>query len=342
MEENNQEIIALGVPSRSLDELEADPGRAIVRLANNWHRRAAVKRDEPNLDELFDPERPGYPVRILPFGSHDAWLSVPDEARSRVLSWAWIAFNRRTITGEQQLANPAFELILGNAYPGVGDFATHRAVGQAMVDEQYHMLMHRQASDVTRRRRRLALPEALLPETCTNIAHQRMRATSSDRRERDLTTLAFATVSEVSINAYLGLLAHDPDIQPMNSATVKTHLRDEYCYAEICREVAKIVYGSLGTSERRFFLSALTAAHDTFVSTDFTTWEKIFEVENFPARGEIIGDIRQGHSTRRLLRDYSGIYSLLTEIDALDLVDFDWGRSKVSPQEMIVADASNL
>ncbi|MGD0068918.1 MAG: diiron oxygenase [Streptosporangiaceae bacterium] len=313
-----------------------------MRLAKNWHRRAAVKRGEPDLDEPFDLERPDYPVGILPFGNHDAWLSAPDEARSRVLSWAWIAFNRRTITGEQQLANPAFELILENAYPGVGDRATHRAVGQAMVDEQYHMLMHRQASDVTRSRRRLALPDALLPETRTNIAHRRMRAASSDRREQDLITLAFATVSEVSINAYLGLLAHDQDIQPMNTATVRTHLRDEYCHSEICREVAKTVYGSLGMAGRRFFLAALTAALDAFVSTDFTTWEKIFAVENFPGRGEIIGDIRQGGSTRRLLRDYSGIYSLVTEIDALDLVDFDWGKSEVSPQEMIVADASNL
>jgi hypothetical protein len=342
LEENDERAGGLGDVPRGLDELEADPGRVIRRLANNWHRRVAVKRDEPDLDKQFDLECPDYPARILPFGSHDAWLSAPDEARSRVLSWAWIAFNRRTITGEQQLANPAFELILESAYPGVGDFATHRAVGQALVDEQYHMLMHRQASDVTRRRRRLALPDALLPETRTNIAHQRMRAACLDRRERDLTTLAFATVSEVSINAYLGLLAHDPDVQPMNTATVQTHLRDEYCHAEICRVVAKTVYGSLGMNERRFFLSALTAALDAFVSTDFTTWEKILEVEDFPNRGEIIGDIRQGPATRRLLRDYSGVYSLLKEIDALDLVDFDWGKSEVSPQEMIVTDASNL
>jgi hypothetical protein len=324
-----------GLP-RDLDDLEADPGQVIRRLAGNWYRRAAVKRDEPDLDDLFDLARPDYPARILPFGTHDAWLSAPDEARSRVLSWAWIAFNRRTITGEQQLANPAFELILENAYPGVGDFATHRAVGQALVDEQYHIFMHRQASDVTRRRRRLALPDALLPETRTNLTHQRMCEACPDRRGRDLTTLAFATVSEVSINAYLGLLAHDPGVQPMNTVTVRTHLRDEYCHAEICREVAKTVYDGLGINERQFFLSTLTAALDAFVSTDFTTWETILEVERFPGRGEIIGDIRQGQGARRLLRDYSGIYSLLTEIDALELVEFDWGKSEVDPQDMIV------
>jgi hypothetical protein len=332
---------AISSLQRNLDDLDDGESQAIRRLASNWHRRAAVKRDEPDLDDLFYLDRPDYPEDIVPFATHNTWLTASSEARSRILSWAWIAFNRRTITGEQQLANPAFELILEGTFPGAGNFATYLAVGQAMVDEQYHILMHRQASHLTRRRRQLALPDTLLPETYTNIVHRRMRATCTDRRQRDLITLAFATVSEVSINAYLGLLAHDPDVQPMNTATVRTHLRDEYCHAEICREVAKTVYDGLTNSGRQFFLSTLTEALNAFTSTDFTTWERILEVENFPNRDKMIRDVQHG-TTKRLLRDYSGIHSLLSDMDALDMVDFDWAKSEVAPQEPIVKNSSNL
>jgi P-aminobenzoate N-oxygenase AurF. len=97
-----------------------DPGdplehAVIGRLVGNWHRRATVKRDEPDLDDLFEPDRPDYPERILPFHDHPTYLALAPEKRSELLTWAWIAYNRHTVTAEQEVANPAFALVMAGS-----------------------------------------------------------------------------------------------------------------------------------------------------------------------------------------------------------------------------------
>ena len=73
--------------------------------------------------------------------------------RSRLLSWAWIAYNRHTVLAEQRVANPAFALVMEGEFPGLGGHDMAIALAQAMVDEQYHSLMHIYASALTRRKR---------------------------------------------------------------------------------------------------------------------------------------------------------------------------------------------
>jgi len=48
-----------GLPS--FDPTDVAESAIITRLAGNWRRRATVKRDEPDLDELFELARPDYP-----------------------------------------------------------------------------------------------------------------------------------------------------------------------------------------------------------------------------------------------------------------------------------------
>ena len=213
-----------GLPS--FDPTDIAESAVICRLAGNWHRRATVKRDEPDLDALFEADRPDYPERIVPFRDHPTWQALPDELRSRLLSWAWIAYNRHTVLAEQRVANPAFALVMEGEFPGLGGQDMEIALAQAMVDEQYHSLMHISASALTRRRRKYAFADSVLPESHTARTHQRLRAQCAERWQRSLTTLAFATVSEISINAYLDLLADDHEIQVVNSTTAKLHNRD--------------------------------------------------------------------------------------------------------------------
>lgn len=71
---------------------------------------------------------------------------MPDALRSRLLSWAWIAYNRHTVLAEQRVANPAFALVMDGEFPGLGGQDMDIALAQAMVDEQYHTLMHINAS----------------------------------------------------------------------------------------------------------------------------------------------------------------------------------------------------
>jgi hypothetical protein len=316
-----------GLPS--FDPLDTAENAVISRLAGNWHRRATVKRVEPDIDSLFDANRPDYPERIVPFRDHPTWQALPDELRSRLLSWAWIAYNRHTVLAEQRVANPAFALVMEGEFPGLGGQEMEIALAQAMVDEQYHTLMHINASALTRRKRGYAFSDTVLPESHTARTHQRLRAQRAERWQRSLTTLAFATVSEISINAYLDLLADDPEIQVINSTTARLHNRDEYCHASISDEMAKLVYDRLDAEKRRFFLDMLVAGLEAFVATDYAAWGAILQIEKVRGWERMVADLRAHGSGSRLVRDYTGLYSLMSEMDVLGEVDFDWGLSEV-------------
>jgi alpha-N-dichloroacetyl-p-aminophenylserinol N-oxygenase len=316
-----------GLPS--FDPRDTAESAIITRLAGNWRRRATVKRDEPDLDALFDADRPDYPERIIPFRDHPTWQALPDELRSRLLSWAWIAYNRHTVLAEQRVANPAFALVMEGEFPGLGGQDMEIALAQAMVDEQYHSLMHITASALTRRKRGYAFPDSVLPESHTARTHQRLRAQCPERWQRSLTTLAFATVSEISINAYLDLLADDPDIQVVNSTTARLHNRDEYCHASISDEMARLIYDVLDAEKRRFFLDMLVAGLEAFVATDYASWTAILQTEEVPGADRMVADVQADKSSSRLVRDYTGLHSLMSEMDVLGEVDFDWGLAEM-------------
>ncbi|MCQ4041299.1 diiron oxygenase [Streptantibioticus rubrisoli] len=302
----------------------------ITRLVGNWHRRATVKRDEPDLDELFDPERPDYPEGILPFHDHPTYQALDPDKRSELLSWAWIAYNRHTVMAEQKVANPAFALVMEGEYPALTGEALNLSLAQAMVDEQYHTLMHLNASAVTRRRRGRAMPDTDLPLSHTARVHQRLRDAAGERWQRSLTTLAFATVSEISINAYLDLLADDTGIQSINSTTAKLHNRDEYCHASISAVLAEMVYDKLDQTQRRYFLDMLMEGLDAFVTNDYTTWHRIMDLAEVTGGHEMLADCQAESGRKRLVRDYTGLHQLVEQLGVTDQVDFDWSRSQVS------------
>jgi alpha-N-dichloroacetyl-p-aminophenylserinol N-oxygenase len=301
----------------------------ISRLANNWSRRATVKRTEPSLDDLFEPARADYPEHILPFRDHPTYLALAPEMRAKVLAWAWIAYNRHTVIAEQRVANPAFGLVLQGEFPGAYGEALELSLVQAMVDEQYHTLMHMNGSAVTRRRRGWAMPDSALPISHTAREHERLRMQARERWQRSLTTLAFATVSEISINAYLDLLADDPHIQVINSTTARLHNRDEYCHMAITAELAKMVWIHLSDDQRQYFLRMLGSGLEAFVATDYTTWYRIVDLVGIPDGAQMVADAQADTSRKRLIRDYTGLYRLCQELEVLDRVDFDWSTSEV-------------
>lgn len=299
----------------------------IARLAGNWHRRAAVKREEPRLADLFELDRDDYPEKILPFRDHPTFRALSPEDRARLLSWAWISYNRTTVLLEGQIVNPAFQLGLDGKFPQRVGELMQRSLAQAMVDEQYHTLMHLNASAVTRRMRKEAFADTVLPKPLVVREHEARLASCADERERRLTTLAFATVAEISINAYLNLIAEDTEIQPVNSATVRIHNRDEYCHASICAVLAEQVHHALGDAERRFFLDSLVAGLEAFVGNDFRAWHRIMAETGIRGGHEMLDDIQQAGGRKRLVQDFSGLRKLVESLDAVDDVDFDWSRS---------------
>src|SRR5574340_1074663 len=153
------------VPSH--DPTDVVENAVISRLAGNWGRRARVKRPEPALDDLFDPTKADIPEELIPFRDHDRYRELDDEQKNRLRAWGWIAYNKNVIDIEQYVVNPGFSVLSQDAFgTGLGD-TLMVATMQAMVDEQYHSLMHLNASTLTRTKRGLPPLENRLPYSLT-------------------------------------------------------------------------------------------------------------------------------------------------------------------------------
>ena len=270
-----------------LPDVDADCSAetAVIRgLVRSWPRRATVRRAEPELDgptmdELFDPARSDYPESMVPVSGHRVYADLDERTRARIGAWGWIAYNKNVMDVEQYVVTPAFGLLFRDVF-GTGFSDTSRAsVMQVMVDEEYHTLMHLNASALTRRRRGWALPDAALPESLMVRRHRRAVAAAPDARSAALTTLAYATVAETSIASYLGMLSGDEEIQPVNRATVALHRRDECAHASVSEEMTAMVYERSGAHDREVLVAALRAGVEAFTATDVGVWSAILRAE---------------------------------------------------------------
>ncbi|MFE0172320.1 diiron oxygenase [Streptomyces sp. NPDC059002] len=301
----------------------------IQRLALNWQRRATVKRDDPALLDIFDVEAFDYPEDIIPFADHPTYLGLSPEQRGEILTWAMIALNRNTEFSEQNVVNPAFALILQGEFPGLRGEALELSLLQAMVDEQYHILMHRVASYVTRTKRRRPYRDSDLPLPHYSRVHLDLTGRAVERWQRSLLTIAFATTTELSIGAYLQLLAGADGFQPMNMALAKLHRHDETCHGSINGELLKVLYPQLSKEQGSFLLRALVHALEAYSANDYRTWETIMRLTGVEGGDEMLRNCRESGRSA-LLRDYSGLHRVFEELDVLDEIDFDWSSVKLS------------
>lgn len=296
----------------------------ITRLASNWHRRAAVKRSEPNLDDLFEKDRADYPESLLPFRDHPAYRQLDHVTKAKLLAWGWVAFNKNVMDIEQHVVNPGFQLLAEDAFDIGLDESMAVAVTQAMVDEQYHTLIHLNASAVTRRRRGWRMPESALPVGHKARCYQRRVAMAENFEQRALSTLAFTTVAEVSINAYLALISDNDEIQPINQVTAMLHNRDEYCHSSIVDEIVRVAYAHLDLAQREFFLGALAEALEAFAANDYTMWRRIVQLVGVPNGPQMVREVADDPSRKRLLHDFGALHRLCCEMEIIDDLSFDW------------------
>jgi hypothetical protein len=202
--------------------------------------------------------------------------------------------------------------------------ALHRSLAQAMVDEQYHTLMHLDASALTIRQRGLSGSALDLPAPCTVRTHARLCATADHPWQPPLITLAFATVAELSINAYLNLLADDHLVQPVNSTIVRLHSRDEYCHASITAVLAETAYQHMSADRRRYFLEMLGRGLEAFAAQDYLAWQRIMALSGVRDGSRLLADAQADRSRHRLFQDHSGLRALVDRLGAAGRVDFEW------------------
>lgn len=295
------------------------------RLSNRWKKRAVVKGPEIEMEDLFRDELPDFPLRMLPFAEHPDFVKAAPEMQSQTLSWGWMAYNIRTVAAEDHIANPALFNIMQERFPGSEHPLIKETVGQALVDEHYHTLMHVNAMELCKRRRNLK--PLKLPESVTLRFLKNAQAACSESWERDLLQLCFAITSEVSINAYLSLLSQDYDIQPLHRVITDMHNRDEFAHMILLVEVARVIYRNMDKRQQALFCDFLPQALEAYVAADFLTWKVILKHIGFANAETIVEDVATQSNATSLTRDYSGLKLLTDTLEITDHIQFDFARS---------------
>ncbi|TQF68472.1 diiron oxygenase [Rhodococcus spelaei] len=284
-------------------------------LVRSWPHRATVRRSEPDLDEVFESAKADFAEELIPFRDHPVYLGLDESTRDCIRAWAWIAYNKNVVDIEQHVVNPGFQLLLEDSLrTGLGDTARSSVV-QAMVDEQYHTLMHLNASALTRRRRPWRLTERTLPVSLTVRRRRDAVARQEDPRSAALVTLAFTTVAETSIGAYLGLIADDETVQPVNKATVALHRRDERAHAAVTSELVALVYDRLRPDDRRILLAGMADGVAAFTAADYAVWSAILATVGVVGADEMLREVAEGPGDGRLVQDCSAIDRLRAQLE---------------------------
>jgi hypothetical protein len=305
-----------------MDMSVEDALEKLIRINSLWEQRATVKKPEMDFDVMYDLNLPDFPLALIPFHGHPDFLKQPEDKRIKLNAWAWLGYNKNTNDGEELVANPAFLLMSKGFFPGTEHEEVVDASLQAMIDENYHTLLHTQSSMVTKRKRNLT-ENIKLPNSYSSRQLVKMQSLYPEQWKKDLLTVLFATVSEVSINAHLDLIADSNDIQPMNKAIAIIHNKDEHAHAAVCVQIAKLMYSAMTPSQKDFFLEALPFALETYVSGDCKTFEAILKGLGFDHIDTLLNDSFQ--PGKRIIRDYSGLKRLCDELEITDKINFDFG-----------------
>lgn len=300
---------------------------AVAHLARTWAEHCLVKQKKAPMvsSSAFDRSIPDYPLGLLPFHNHPLFEGAPEEQRQEVLTWGWIGYNLRTIGSEDRVINPALELIAADTFAGVDGSDYRTAIRQTMVDEHYHSLMHLQAIERTLLQRGLTAQ----PKLPGSLVYRKLCEFRENLPpwQAKLASVTFAVVAEVSVPAYLNLIAKDATIQPENSQLTECHNRDEYRHAKLLSQVCRTMFVHMNAEERSCFIEYLPAALTAYVSQDVSMWAVILQHVGIEGAEEIIEDAKVNSATRHLVRDYRGVHGIVRDLGIAGAVQFDFSRN---------------
>lgn len=308
--------------TETLDPIDDREHATLAMLASSWNTRVAVRRERLDLSGYCDPARPDFPIAMVPFWTWPELESLDEEQRRRLLGAAWIVYNEKTINAENDVIAPACFALLRDEVPGASRPRLKEVIAQTQVDEQFHVLMCLEVCLSARQRHRL--PELRVPRS---LFVARLESALADARapERGLVRLAYATVAEMTINAFLRTLSVDETIQPLNRLNTDLHRRDESAHALIFREIAAVVFGRLRPQDRATFNLYLTQALRDINEPDLSGWEAI--LHDLPVAGadDVLARLREAQPARPSGRDHGKLLALLDDLGNRADVNFDFG-----------------
>ncbi|MEU0526046.1 AurF N-oxygenase family protein [Streptomyces niveus] len=291
----------------------------LVQLTLRWGKRVAVKKDELDLDGHFDAALPDFPEHLAPVLGLPGADRLDRDARERILSAAWIAYNAKTSAIEDEIILPACRLMLQERIPVRRDDVAVDALHQTIIDEHYHILMCHNAVGVTRRRRDLA-DVRFAPDVWSVVQGLHTVRAGLSGFDRDIVEIAFSLAAETTISGFLSALATAREIQPMNRITTDLHRRDESGHAVVFRELCGSLYRNLDAAQRRMFREGLVTGLTAFRSADLDPWVSVaaqggFEIDT--------GQLREWAASRPVpARDTGPLQLLLDDLGiSHDLVE---------------------
>jgi hypothetical protein len=289
--------------------------RMLTKIANNWPRRAHVKK--PELRPFFEEGKEDFLESLIPFREMPQYQSCSPELRSRILSCGWLMYNAKTVQIETDIVNPACMNIIEREMPGLEGPNSQQAVCEAMVDEMYHVYMVEQASRLTRDQR--ALDHVVIPKF-NLVRHMRKRQDElSEPWQRRMVRFATAVVSEIFISDYLHLLSDSDEIQPFNRMTVAAHRHDELAHGPLFRSLAQLFSAGLTKGQRATFADLLAEPVLWFADRELDVWLTLLRQIDFPGAEGMIKECESLGTVDLKKLDYSGVVSLAEEIGVMEV-----------------------
>ena len=303
--------------------------KLLKRIRRSWPKRASVRGcyfDEFKDNNNYNSSLPDYPKELVPFWNHPKFEPLDDEIKYRILTWAWMNYNLRTIHAEEKIVNPSFYLILNEVFDGTNEVNIKNVVYQSLIDESFHSLMHYNASEDTIRLRGIE-DKIIFKDTITYRLLTKHKSIEPEKWKRDLMALISGIVSETSINAYLSLLSTSKTVQPKHSEISKIHDLDEFAHSSILVEITKTVYNQLSQKQKDFFITYLPVAMEAFCAHDFESWRTILKFNNINSYEQIIYDCENNAENKKLVNDYSGLKRLTKHLGIFNNVNYDFNDS---------------
>ncbi|MET9631802.1 diiron oxygenase [Lentzea sp. NPDC006480] len=281
----------------------------LVQLTRRWGKRVAVKKDELDLDGHFDAALPDFPEHLVPVLALPGAEKLDRDARERILSAAWIAYNAKTAAIEDEIILPACRLMLQDRIPVRKDDIAVDALHQTIIDEHYHILMCHNAVGVTRRRRDMA-DVRFAPDVWSVVQGREAARTWLSGFDRDVVDIAFSLAAETTISGFLSTLSTAQGIQPMNRITTDLHRRDESGHAVVFRELCGSLYRALDSGQQQMFREALVDGLTAFRSADFEPWVAVAAQGGFEIG---VDELREWAAARPVPKRDTGPLQLLLD-----------------------------
>ncbi len=288
----------------------------LERIGKSWDSRVAVRKERLDLSEYYKTTLPDFPIAMVPFWNDPDFSSVDQDVKQRLLAVAWIAYNEKAMYLEDEIVLPACNLLLKGRMPGASDPLVKQVLAQVQVDEQFHMLMCLDVCNVARKHHQLHDFVAPVPVLGDKLNLQLSEAGIASRAQ--LFRLAYASVAEMSINAYLNQVSKDMTIQPINRINTDMHRRDESVHSIAFHEIVASVYNGLEPPDQARFRHCLADALEIFSSPDIIFWESILDYLKIRNRERIIARLEDIMLGTRLKRDYTTLQSLFRKVGISD------------------------